>query len=259
VTTLRATADHRDRPIAFDFDGVLCDGTIECAAITWSAWTRRGLTDVEDELDEVPADFREGFLALRGYARHLGHFIVPLVADGVEIADQESFDACYAAVDPATVARFVETAEAHRARVRKHRRGHWLAQHRVYPGLTKLLAVLRHWYVVTAKDDESVTEILCAQGVAIGTDRVYGNLVGKTPALADIAQRHGLPNGDVVVIDDSVANVIAARADGYDARWATWGFHTPAQRRVADTLSLPQLALTDLGAQLGVGTLGAGR
>ncbi|GAA3621518.1 HAD family hydrolase [Microlunatus ginsengisoli] len=238
------------RAIALDFDGVICDGSTECAVTTWNAWTGRSVP--AGPAGAVPASFLDRFLSLRGYARQLGHFVVPLLGPSAPIDDQAAFDACFAAIPAERVDRFVAAAERYRATARRLDPQRWLAQHRVHAPALETLRALPLSYVVTAKDVQSVIEILAAYGLELEPDRIYGGLRDKLDALADVARRSALPAEAVLFVDDSVANVVAARAAGFDARWATWGFHTPDQLRTADALGLPRLALADLDDELGL-------
>jgi hypothetical protein len=52
-------------------------------------------------------------------------------------------------------------------------------------------------------------------------------------------------------VDDSLENVIEARADGYDARWAGWGYSNADQRIKADRLGIEALQLGDIADAVG--------
>jgi phosphoglycolate phosphatase-like HAD superfamily hydrolase len=233
--------------LALDFDGLICDGLAECVLVTWNSHHGRGLDAFGDAgLGEVPADFVERFRAARSYARHLGHFVVPLVT-AQPIVSQAEFDAAYADVEPLDVEAFVTAAGAYRRRARAERPGDWLRFHAIYPGLRDLLAAAAvPVYVVTAKDADSVIRILADHGIGLDAGRVYGELRSKVAALGEIAEREGAGREAVMFLDDSIANVVEARREGFSALWATWGYHAREHYDVAARASVPAIALADV-------------
>jgi hypothetical protein len=153
VTTDHAPTSDR-RVLVFDFDGVICDSWRECALVTWSAHYNRPPAEFSiAAFDALPTGFIERFRMLRGFARHLGHFLVSLLADSEQIRTQADFDRCYGALAPDTVKEFVTRASCYRETVRKGNRECWLTFHHMYEGMPNLLSELAdHLYVVTARD-----------------------------------------------------------------------------------------------------------
>lgn len=214
--------------LVLDFDGVICDGFLECALVTWNAHFQRPVREFGPEgLAQIPVSFLNRFRNARGHARHLGHFLVPVLAGDADLRTQREFNACYEALPIGEVEAFVDAVTRYRNSARNRYRARWVGYHHLYDGLLNVLtSATGRWYVVTAKDRDSVLEILAANGVHLEASRVYGEQKDKSAALTDIARREQLPAADVHFFDDNLPNVMAARRDGYDARWAQWGFHT---------------------------------
>lgn len=231
--------------LVLDFDGVICDSWRECALVTWGGQHDWAPAEFGvSAFQAIPAAFVERFLALRGYARHLGHFLVPVLAGSEQIKCQHDFDRYYADLAPNVVAEFVERASRFRASVRNGQRAQWLAFHELYEGIPGLLSTLgNRLYIVTARDRESVRELLAAQGIAVAAERIYGEQQNKSAALFDIQARE---HAYVFFVDDNLDNVMAAQSDGHHAAWALWGYSAPEHRAKADWLAVPVLSLPEL-------------
>jgi phosphoglycolate phosphatase-like HAD superfamily hydrolase len=236
------------RVLVFDFDGVICDSWRECALVTWNAHHDRSPAEFGiTAFDELPAGFTERFRELRGFARHLGHFLVPLLATSNLIRTQEDFDRCYSAFAPDTVDEFITRASRYRAMVRHEKRESWLALHHMYEGMPDLLSELAaHLYVVTARDSASVRDVLSSHGIDLSHDHIYGEQQSKLAALADIQVREGVEAEMVHFVDDNLSNILNAQEAGHSVGWAIWGYSAPEHRDKAVRLGVPQLALSDL-------------
>ena len=222
----------------FDFDGVVCDSIRECRRIAWYAFVGGAVADFGIE---VPDRVRERFGHQRPFMRQLAHFIVPLL-DGPEIADRASFDARCDELAAVDTRAFTAAADAYRAAVRGARRAEWLACHDVHP---EVVALLDGAYIATARDGESVLELLAAHGVRMDPERIFASLTSKTGALAEIAGLEGVDPAGVQLIDDSVVNCLAARKAKFGAAWASWGYGAPGDEAIARDDGIPVLKLAD--------------
>lgn len=233
--------------LVLDFDGVICDSWRECAFITWAG--QHGWAPSEfaaSSFPAIPGAFIQRFLALRGYARHLGHFLVPVLPSSAQISCRADFDLYYAGLAPEVVATFVERALRFRASVRNRHREQWLAFHVLYEGVPELLSPLSdRLYIVTGRDRQSIRELLARHGIAVPSERIYSERGSKGAALCDIqASEHA----GVHFIDDDLDDVVAAKAAGHRAVWALWGYSAPEDRARAVRLGVPVLSLPELPA-----------
>lgn len=233
--------------VVLDFDGVICDSWRECAFITWAG--QHGWAPAEfgaSAFPAIPGAFIQRFLALRGYARHLGHFAVPVQPSSERITCRAEFDTFYAGLAPEVVATFVERALRFRASARKRYRKQWLAFHVLYEGVPELLRALSNrLYIVTARDRESVRDMLLAHGIVVQPERIYGERCSKGAALREIEAKE---HAEVYFVDDDLADVVAAQKDGRRALWARWGYSAPEDSAKASWLGVPMLSLPELPA-----------
>lgn len=233
------------RVLVLDFDGVICDSWRECAFVTWAGQHDWAPAEFGvSAFQAIPAAFIKRFHALRGYARHLGHFLVPVLANSEQIRCQHDFDRYYAGLAPNVVAEFVKRVSGFRVSVRTGQRAQWLAFQELYEGVHGLLSGLENrLYIVTARDRKSVRELLAAHGIAVEPERIYDAQHSKSAALFDIQTRE---HAKVYLVDDNLDDVMAARADGHHAAWALWGYSAPEHHAKAALVAVPVLSLPEL-------------
>lgn len=237
TTPTRPIAPIEAPLLVFDFDGVLCDSLAECMTVAWYAHAGEPLARfVTPGLDGVPHEVRQRFEGCRPFMRHLGHFYVPLVERAPPATTHAEFQARFDALAGDDAERFVRAAEAYRAGLRAEHASAWHACHAVE---LRLGALVSDAYIATARDSDSVAQILGGQGIAIAPDRIFGSLRDKTRALAVIAERESRAPRDVVLVDDSIENCMAARASGFAAYWASWGYHADADATTAAGHGIP--------------------
>lgn len=234
------------RVLAFDFDGTLCDGLNECLLVTWNGYHGLELEAFGDDgLRNIPAAFVARFQCLRNFAKHLGHFAVPLLTKG-PIKTQEQFDLAYDTLGEDRVYDFVVKVTHYRHVSRQTFRDQWLAYHAFYPGVKRFLQLRAEpLYVVTAKDADSVQAIFVANGVDIPFHRIFGEQRAKLDALDTIAANEDVAKEQVLFFDDNALNAIEAKQAGYSAHWAGWGYSAPAHFELASNAGMSPLQLED--------------
>lgn len=229
--------------IALDFDGVICDSLEEGLLISYNGHAGApARAFVDPGWDGLSPELIERFTRCRPFTRHLGHWLVALL-DGPTPHSDEAFVAQYEALPGDAIEAFVTAADAYRTEVRRAYPDQWLAHHRVEHALGGVLADA---YVVTARDAESVRMILVAHEMKVDDARIFGSLRDKQGALETIRVREGVPAADVTLVDDSIANCIAARQAGYSAWWATWGYGAAGDTALAAVHGIPAVSVDDL-------------
>jgi len=229
----------------FDFDGLLCDGLAECMLVTWNGAHGAPVEHFSDaKLQTIPTGFRENFVKIRAYARHIGHFMVALSAEASELRSQAEFDALYDRLPEREVESFCARVNEYRQSVQTQLPELWLEQQSLYPGVRALLTSMTGtFYVATAKDAISVRRILAHHGVALDPTRIYGECRSKVEVFDRIASRERVDRDQVWFFDDNVFNVSDANKRGYRAVWADWGFHAPDHLAFAERAALRRMSL----------------
>jgi len=239
---------HATRILALDFDGLLVDGLKECLLVSWYGHHGAPIDRFSDEgLAALPEAFVKKFEHHRSFAKHLGHFCMPLQPDAGAFASQAAFDRAYARVPSDEVEQFVSRVNAYRALARQSYRSRWLDYHAFYDGLADWLrSTDLPVCIVTANDAGSVQEILQHAGIQVADQRVHGECRDKRGALQAVADQFGVAREQVCFFDDNVLNARDALQAGFRAHWATWGYHTPEHFDIAAQARLPALQLQDL-------------
>jgi len=235
----------KEKVLALDFDGLICDGLDECILVSWNAHYGQDIASFSDDgLEAIPRQFIERFSYLRNFAKHLGHFYVPLVDSDTPIIAQADFDARYKQISSDDIYQFVTRVSHYRHLVREEMEGRWLAYHTLYPGMKDFLASIKTpTYIVTAKDRQSVLKILKSAGIEMEPEKIYGDYQVKLEAFEDIARKEQIDNESLYFFDDNVLNVIEAKKANYSAYWATWGYNIPNHFDLAKLHSVTGITL----------------
>jgi phosphoglycolate phosphatase-like HAD superfamily hydrolase len=232
--------------LALDFDGVVCDALLECAAVTWHAvkTPEPEAPDLATAVAVIPPEFMETFASVRPLSRTLEDFMVAHAVDPGELVDGTAFAAHRDRLGAGWLTQRSMAGERLRARWREHEPELWLDQHSVFAEVATFLQRGAHDVaIVSAKDAESVWAILHRHDLAAHVRTVIGSCGDKRPALSALRDDHG----PLVFVDDNLGHVTAAGAlTGVEARWATWGYHTPADVEAAPALGVRPLALHQL-------------
>lgn len=229
--------------LVFDFDGVLCDSLDECMMVAWYVRDGKPVRSFLDPgLKGVPKHIVERFQGCRPFMCHLAHFLVPLVELDPP-GSRAEFAARFDALPSEDIERFASAAEGFRAELRVKHPESWRARHTVEARLGNLV---RDGYIATARDRDSVGQILGAEGIDVPDERIFGSLRDKTDALHEIAERESLEPIDVVLVDDSIENCVAARRSGFAAYWARWGYHADGDAQTAREHGIPVVTVEAL-------------
>ncbi|MEE4490796.1 HAD family hydrolase [Streptomyces sp. BE230] len=241
--------------LILDFDGVIADAFTECAVVTYyadhaaDAVAEKPLTELAAAM---PAGFVRRFRTVRGYARLLDDFMVARDPSAESIRSLREYEDLHARIPPVKLAGLTKGATAVRAALRARQRDAWLDMHTLYPGISDLLR--RHQgrgtSIVTAKDEQSVWDILGHHQLETTVTQVIGECSDKRTAVAQLALADGLPASAVTFVDDHITNALAVRDTGANSLWAWWGYHTAehierAVTRKQRRVYLPELAGLD--------------
>ncbi|MGI8536382.1 MAG: HAD family hydrolase [Mycobacteriales bacterium] len=231
--------------LALDFDGVVCDGLGECAAITWHASRQTSETgEVQKALAQVPEAFLTTFAGVRRYSRTLDDFMVANALVPGQRIDRQAFDLARTTAGSAALAAQAAVGEQIRAAWRTQDTTGWVALHSIYPGMAELIrSGGQRVVIVSAKDADSIWAILEHHTLATHVDTVVGSCHDKTRALSALSTRHD----EMIFVDDNLSNAAGAAALlGITSRWATWGYHSPEDEPVARQLGIRAIALNQL-------------
>jgi phosphoglycolate phosphatase-like HAD superfamily hydrolase len=235
--------------IAFDFDGVICDGLIEYFQAAWSAYCQ--LYDLGDI--EPPQGLAERFYRLRpvietGWEMPI---MLKVILSGV---DDETILAQWPVMaipildkdhlDPTMVAKAVDSTRDHWIQTELDR---WLGLHRFYPGmLARLQTCLSALptYIISTKEGRFIQQLLHQNGVEFPAAAIFGKEVKrpKYETLRQLIAQHAKSSVSPVkawFIEDRIKALqgVAAQPDlsQVELFLADWGYNLAAERKYAQS------------------------
>lgn len=232
--------------LAFDFDGVICDGLIEYFQTAWRAYCKLFKPDSL----EPPAGLAEKFYPLR-----------PVIETGWEMpmllralisgkTDEEIVAGWPELALPFLDEANLEKSEA--AKILDSERDqwiatdldNWLAQHRFYPNmLTVLQASLekRPTYIVSTKEGRFIQQLLKQSGVAMPPEKILGKEVKrpKYETLRLLTKTHTTNNKSPSIwfIEDRIKALQGVKKqpdlNHVELFLADWGYNLAPERQAA--------------------------
>ncbi len=237
--------------LALDFDGVVADALLECAAVTWYAAQLKAGEEpprLPDAAQNIPQEFIKVFRAVRCYSRTMDDFMVANILFGTSkaehtalpVIDRQVFEKTKQGVSIDELAAQATKAETVRAHWRKTQFGEWISLHQVQPELSDLIANSSHTIrILSAKDEESIRDILRHHKVEQNIERVAGRCHDKKSVLESWLDDEATSSeGGLIFVDDSVENVADAAQLPLNAVWAGWGYNGPEDKAFADARSI---------------------
>ncbi len=229
--------------LALDFDGVICRSAGEACV---SGWKAAGRLWPERFGGAVPAAVLGGFERVRpvmevGFQAVL---LVRLLRDGCAVEeildDAPSLFSDLMRREALSRERLVRLFGTTRDRWMAENLPEWIGCHEFYAGTVDTVN-RSPWpaYIITTKEKRFAVALCAAAGLRLPEDHVFGLESGKKwMVLKQLARRH--ENARLHFLEDRLGALLQADAGvGVDLRlyWASWGYHTPAERNRAEALA----------------------
>ncbi|MEL7143326.1 MAG: HAD family hydrolase [Cyanobacteria bacterium J06554_3] len=233
--------------IAFDFDGVICDGLIEYFQTAWQAYCKL----FKPNSEHPPEGLAERFYPLRPVIE-TGWEMPVLVAALMQGIDDPELDQkiieqwpgmALPYLDEANLTKkqSVQTLDGVRDQRIKTDLDGWLSLHRFYPGvidrLGALLAREVPVYIVSTKEGRFIEALLGQSGVSFPSDRILGKEVKrpKYETLRLLKEKHSAAN--IWFIEDRLPalNAVTQQDDLKQVQLflADWGYNLAPDRDAA--------------------------
>ncbi|MBE9063933.1 HAD family hydrolase [cf. Phormidesmis sp. LEGE 11477] len=229
--------------IAFDFDGVICDGLIEYFETAWQAYCQL----FQPDETTPPNGLDQRFYPLRPVIE-TGWEMPVLVAALVKGAeDQQIIDDWpemalpYLEAENLTKEQSVQTLDGVRDQKIQSDLQSWLNLHRFYPGVIDRLKTLLDSdlpiYIVSTKEGRFIQALLAQSGVDFPSDRIFGKEVKrpKYETLRLLKEKHSVEN--IWFIEDRLPALRAVAEQGdldkVQLFLADWGYNLEGDRATA--------------------------
>jgi len=236
----RVASNAKKGVVAVDFDGVLGDSVYECYVQSLKACKDIGLPLTHSSVLEK--QFREA----RPLITKGEHFfsVMKMIHENPKInfnnVTQNQMNEAFKR-DAEASKGFLERFYAHRKEMQATNPKGWVALNRSFPRVAKMMKGLsrrNEVYIATTKDKKSVMELLARYGIHVPEARIISVEFSKDKRvqLAEISKRSGKPMKSIVLVEDALEQVKAARSVGAKAVLAPWGYSTLKQRAEARKL-----------------------
>lgn len=231
--------------IAFDFDGVICDGLLEYFQTAWLAYCQ--LFEPPDKNAQPPTGLAEKFYPLRPVVEtgwEMPVLIKALMAGASEaqiLAQWPLMGLPYLAAAGLTQAQSVQALDGVRDRWIQSDLASWLSLHRFYPGmidrLGELIAMDLPLYIVSTKEGRFISQLLHQSGLDFPEAQIFGKEVKrpKYETLRLLKAKHAAAN--IWFVEDRLPALtqVTAQADLAEVQLflADWGYNLGGDRATA--------------------------
>lgn len=229
--------------IAFDFDGVICDGLIEYFQTAWQAYYEV----FKPASDEPPEGLAEKFYPLRPVVE-TGWEMPVLIQALVQgesaqkiVAQWPEMALPYLEAAGVSKAQSVQALDGVRDRQIKTDLQSWLDLHRFYPGMIERVGELLKGdlpiYIVSTKEGRFIKALLSQSGIDFPEERIIGKEVKrpKYETLRLLKEKHAVE--DIWFVEDRLPalNDVKAQGDLTKVRLflADWGYNLEPDREQA--------------------------
>ncbi len=232
--------------VAFDFDGVICDGLIEYFQTAWRAY---GKLFKPDSL-EPPEKLAKQFYPLRPVIETgwempmlLRALIAGKTAEEI-IASWPALASPFLAETGLTQAEAAKVLDGERDSWIATDLDNWLAQHRFYPNMLKVLQMSlkkRPTYIVSTKEGRFIQQLLQQSGVIMPPEKILGKEVKrpKHETLRLLTRDHATHGQPPIIwfIEDRIKALQSVKQqsdlDHVVLFLANWGYNLAPERQAA--------------------------
>lgn len=237
--------------IAFDFDGVICDGLVEYFQTAWKAYCEvfnpTGQSSGQSSGDQPPAGLAEKFYPLRpvietGWEMPV---LIQALMQGAEteqvLAQWPQMALSLLAEAGVTKAQSVQALDGVRDRQIKSDLQSWLDLHRFYPGMVERLGELLKGdlpvYIISTKEGRFIKALLSQSGLDFPAEDIVGKEVKrpKYETLRLLKEKHSTPN--IWFVEDRLPALMAVKEQSdlteVQLFLADWGYNLEADRETA--------------------------
>ena len=229
--------------VAFDFDGVICDGLIEYFQTAWKAYVKLFNADTK----QPPEGLAERFYPLRPVIETGWEMPVLIAAllqgerDETIIEQWPQMALPYLETQNITKMQSAQVLDRVRDQWIQQDLSDWLSLHRFYPGLIdKLTTILSKEipiYIVSTKEGRFIKALLAQSGLDFPEERILGKEVKKPKyeTLRELKKKHSVER--VWFVEDRLPALhsVASQEDLPQSELflADWGYNLEKDRETA--------------------------
>jgi phosphoglycolate phosphatase-like HAD superfamily hydrolase len=239
--------------LVYDFDGVLCDSTLEIMITSYYAYSKYKSIEVPSKYsqDTIPIKYRDTFIKYRPSTRNAKDFYIlwdmifneKKINVSVILSEQWNINANI-------IESFRELFYKERITWRNSDNAGWLDKNPLYKGIKKTLlsnTIKDSYFIVSAKDSDSIYRILKNNEIEIDINKIFGseNNKDKDILFKELMQINKIKPNNLFFIDDSLTNLITIKNLGVNSFFATWGYNYNRDLQISEENDIPNICLDD--------------
>jgi len=240
--------------IALDFDGVICDSMDECMLLSYNAYFNRS-QDKGIDYSEISSELQIRFKKYRylvGPAQDFYFLWKSLLSTNtssskeiVKIYHKLKSD------DMGMELTFVESFYFLRSKLKKDHFNQWILLNPIYKQIKSALidvVDIDNLFIVTAKDTDSVLDLLHANNIEINRKQIYGREISldKVNLFRQIIKETEIKPQNIFYIEDKISHLIKVRTMGINGYLATWGYNSPSAKNEAMLNDITPISLNEI-------------
>ena len=234
----------------FDFDGVICNSIIECMHVSYKAYCRIDLKASETIPQGIQQDFLE-YRYLIGPAKNF-YFLWKAIIQAEKYSKR--IDELYFELKSSKSGlenEFEKLFYSIRNEMKKNDYKQWILLNPIYEEMRQAFdntIDVKNIFIVTAKDSDSVVDILHSNNILVNRTNIYGREISlnKVELFKQIIRDQKVKPENIYYLEDKLSILTDLKETGITCFLATWGYNSPgavykAEQNGINTISLNEL------------------
>ena len=240
--------------IALDFDGVICDSMDECMLVSYNAYFNRS-QDKGIDYSEITSELQIRFKKYRylvGPAQDFYFLWKSLLSTNASSSNK--IVKTYHKLKNDEMGKELPFAESFyilRSKLKENHFSQWILLNPIYKQIKSFLidiVDINNLFIVTAKDTDSVLNILHANNIEINRKHIYGRemSLNKVKLFNKIIKETEIEPQNIFYIEDKISHLIKVRTMGINGYLATWGYNSPSAKDEAILNDITPISLSEI-------------
>ena len=239
--------------LVYDFDGVLCNSTLEIMITSYYAYCKYKSIEVPSNYlqNTIPKKYRDTFIKYRPSTRNAKDFYIlwdmifneKKINVSVRLSEQWK-------INLNIMDSFRDLFYKERIAWRNIDSAGWLDKNPLYKGIKKTLlsnTIKESYFIVSAKDSDSISTILHHNGIEIERNKIFGseNNKDKDILFKELMKTNQIKPNNLFFIDDNLTNLINIKKLGVNSFFATWGYNYKSEMQISEKKGISNMTLND--------------
>ena len=241
------------RLIALDFDGVICNSMDECMLVSYNAYLNKShIKDIDFSV--LPVELQSGFKKHRylvGPAQDFYFLWKSLFSKNTSSGEIVKTYYKLKSDEVGMEIPFVKRFYSFRTKLKEDHFSQWILLNPIYKQIMSVFndgIDIDNVFIVTAKDTDSVSDLLHANNIDINRKQIFGREISldKVNLFIKIIKGTKIEPQNILYIEDKISHLIKVKNIGINGYLATWGYNSPSARNEALLNDITPISLNDI-------------